>query len=115
MRMRPRCRVWAILCLAYTPASAQAPTNVNDCTLLPDPVALRRCVDGFGPQNQRPALLPSPAPPPPAADAAAEAVPAPGGAVRPPTVARPSADWLHETVPAAKRDKSNPNAIRLDD
>ena len=102
-----------VLCLACTAASAQAQTNVNDCTLLPDPVALRRCVDGFGALNQRP-VVPQPTPPPAATDGAARTEPAPRAAPAP-SAARPSGDWLHETVPAAKPDRSNPNAIRLDD
>ena len=119
--MTPRCRVWAILCVACSPAAAQAPTNVNDCTLLPDPVALRRCVDGFGPQSVRPPALT----PPPASDAAgsspAPSVPqAPSTAQTPstaqaPPAAKPATDWLHDGAPAAKPDRSSPNAIRLDD
>ena len=121
--MTLRGRVWAVLCVACTPAAAQAPTNVNDCTLLPDPVALRRCVDGFGPQSVRP---PAPALPSPAASDAAGSLPAPSAAQVPstaqvpsaaqaPSAAKPAGDWLHEGAPATKPDRSSPNAIRLDD
>jgi hypothetical protein len=111
--MRPRCCVWTLLCLASAPASAQAPSNVNDCTLLPDPVALRRCVDSFGPQNQR-SFVPPPSSPPAAIDEATPSEPVRRAAPMPRTP-QSSGDWLHENVPATKPDRSDPNAIRLDD
>ncbi|MBE7199488.1 MAG: hypothetical protein INR70_17035 [Parafilimonas terrae] len=110
--MRPQRCVWAILCLASTSASAQAPTNVNDCTLLPDPVALKRCVDGFGPQSGRPSVdLPLPA----ASVDAARPEPTTKGTLSPSAGAgKPAVDWLHDGAPAAKS-PSNPNAIKLND
>lgn len=42
---------------------AQAITNVNECTFITDPIALRRCIDGFqlrGPAAQYPQSAPIP-------------------------------------------------------
>ncbi|KQQ25387.1 hypothetical protein ASF53_22170 [Methylobacterium sp. Leaf123] len=44
-------------------AMAQAITNVNECTFITDPIALRRCIDGFqlrGPSAQYPQSEPVP-------------------------------------------------------
>lgn len=109
--MRTRCIVRIALCMASTQAYAQAPTNVNDCTLLPDPVALKRCVDGFGPQALRP-LSPVPAPASPSE--AAQAEPAAKAPLIPPAPTR-SDDWLHGNRATAKPTTSDPRAIRLDE
>ncbi|WP_231344970.1 hypothetical protein [Methylorubrum sp. B1-46] len=45
------------------PSMAQAITNVNECTFITDPIALRRCIDGFqlrGPAAQYPQSAPIP-------------------------------------------------------
>ncbi|AMB43285.1 hypothetical protein [Methylobacterium sp. AMS5] len=42
---------------------AQPITNVNECTFITDPIALRRCIDGFqlrGPSAQYPQSAPIP-------------------------------------------------------
>lgn len=42
---------------------AQPITNVNECTFITDPIALRRCIDGFqlrGPSAQYPQSAPVP-------------------------------------------------------
>lgn len=42
---------------------AQAITNVNECTFITDPIAVRRCIDGFqqrGPAAQYPQSAPIP-------------------------------------------------------
>lgn len=44
-------------------ATAQPITNVNDCTFITDPIAVRRCIDGFqlrGPAAQYPQSAPIP-------------------------------------------------------
>ncbi len=45
------------------PSMAQSITNVNECTFITDPIALRRCIDGFqlrGPAAQYPQSAPIP-------------------------------------------------------
>lgn len=45
------------------PTAAQPITNVNDCTFITDPIAVRRCIDGFqlrGPAAQYPQSAPIP-------------------------------------------------------
>lgn len=63
--MRPSLTAAVIVAAVHSSAaSAQAITNVNECTFLTDPIAIRRCIDGFqlrGPAAQYP---PSPAIPP---------------------------------------------------
>lgn len=53
----------ALSVVAPVTAMAQAITNVNDCTFITDPIAVRRCIDGFqlrGPAAQYPQSAPIP-------------------------------------------------------
>ncbi|WP_438346054.1 hypothetical protein [Methylorubrum populi] len=53
----------ALSAVAPVTAMAQAITNVNDCTFITDPIAVRRCIDGFqlrGPAAQYPQSAPIP-------------------------------------------------------
>ncbi len=111
--MGPTRCAWTVLCFACTSASAQVPTNVNDCTLLPDPVALRRCVDGFGRDNTLPTLPQQPSQP--EASDAARREPLVKAAPVPPVSRPASDDWLHDISPLAKPDRSGSNAIKLND
>ncbi len=52
----------ALSAVAPVTAMAQAITNVNDCTFITDPIAVRRCIDGFqlrGPAAQYPQSAPT--------------------------------------------------------
>lgn len=106
-----RFRFALILCLAGTGAGAQAPGNVNDCTLLPDPIALKRCVDSFGPQSLRSSNV---LPLPPAASEPARSEPLPKVAPRPATDARSDA-WLHAAPAAPPPGRTSPDAIQLNE
>lgn len=57
-----------ILCEA---AQAEPITNVNECTLITDPIALKRCIDGF--QNRGPAAQYPQSPPIPPIETPAQA------------------------------------------
>ena len=54
----------ALICAGHPGAAvAQSITNVNECTFITDPIALRRCIDGFqlrGPAAQYPQSAPIP-------------------------------------------------------
>lgn len=97
--------VTLILCMTGFGASAQTAGNVNDCTLLPDPMALKRCVDSFGPQSLRSSNeLPLPA------NATESAQPELRPKVVPQVPAETRSDaWLHNkpTVPNARRKPSD--------
>lgn len=104
-----------VIGLAPWAAAAQTINNVNDCTLLTDPVSLRRCVDSFAGRIQRPSdqlLLPS-------ADVVQPQVE--GRPNTSPAVATPKAgtpkrvnNWLPEAGKAGGVIRSNPNSIVFD-
>lgn len=62
--MRRTSVIFAIaLSLRSVTVMAQPITNVNECTFITDPIALRRCIDGFqlrGPSAQYPQSAPIP-------------------------------------------------------
>jgi hypothetical protein len=101
--------------LAAWPANAQTIGNVNDCTLLTDPVALRRCVDSFSGRIQRPSdqLL---SPPADVARPPVEGQPMIAPEPIPPKRATSprSKDWLPEASKPGSRIQSNPNSILFD-
>ena len=100
-----------ILCLIGTGAVAQAPSNVNDCTLLPDPIALKRCVDNFGPQSLKTSNV---LPLPPVPSVAAQPAPGPKGALKPLRDA-PSDAWLHDGQATGRPRRLNSDAIQLNE
>lgn len=104
-----------VMSLAPWAAAAQTINNINDCTLLTDPVSLRRCVDSFAGRIQRPSdqLLS------PSAEVVQPQVE--GRSNTSPTVAAPKAgapnrvnNWLPEAGKAGGVIRSNPNSIVFD-
>ncbi|SFV03681.1 hypothetical protein SAMN02799631_04022 [Methylobacterium sp. 174MFSha1.1] len=85
-----------LLPLLATGSLAQtSPTSVNDCTLLPDPGALRRCLDQVEGRVANPAGLPG-ASAATALDAVAPAQAQPRGAADPSPPARRQDDFLKD-------------------
>lgn len=104
-------KVVLILCLTGTGAYAQTPSNVNDCTLLPDPIALKRCVDSFGPGSSRSSNV---LPLPPAASEQRQPETLPRNAPRAPTEAQSDA-WLHERPAEPRPKRGHSDAIQLNE
>ncbi len=104
-------RVALILCVTGFGASAQTPGNVNDCTLLPDPVALKRCVDGFGPQSLRSSnTLPLPT------NAPESVQPEVRSKIAPQVPAEPRSDaWLHDRAAVPNTRQKPSDAIQLNE
>jgi hypothetical protein len=107
----------ALLVMGLVPrvAAAQTINNVNDCTLLTDPVSLRRCVDSFAGRIQKPSdqLLS------PSADVVQP--PVEGRSNTSPAIAAPKAgapgrvnNWLPEAGKPGGVIRSNPNSIVFD-
>lgn len=102
----PRLMIFLAGLILPVPLVAQtAPGNVNDCTLIQDPIALRNCILRYGNvRTQPPATIESPSapsvpPPEPAADLSNEIVEVPSA---PATRASPSGK-RPEKVVAPKR------------
>ncbi|MGU3538445.1 hypothetical protein [Methylobacterium sp. A54F] len=95
----------ALLIAGVVPALAQpSPMNVNDCTLLPDPGALRRCLDQTEGRVQAPA---APVADPATGGRTQAAAPAEAGSAAPATAQR-RPDFLQGAGPRAR----NPEAGR---
>jgi hypothetical protein len=85
--------IGAVLVQSGAAWSQEPITNVNECTFITDPIALKRCIDGFqlrGPPAQYPQSPPIPPVETPA-QAEREKV---GKAVPPNTSYRDSPEWL---------------------
>lgn len=97
-------------------AWAQQPiTNVNECTFITDPIALKRCIDGFqlrGPPAQYP-----PSPPIPPVETPAQAERGRVGESVPPNASyRSSPEWLGSKTKDAEGEpdpKRSPQVIDL--
>ncbi|GEL41782.1 hypothetical protein MEX01_23730 [Methylorubrum extorquens] len=95
-------------------AQQQPITNVNECTFITDPIALKRCIDGFqlrGPPAQYPQSPPIPPIETPA-QAQRDSV---GQAVPPNTSYRDSPEWLgsKDKDQGKPEPKRNPRVIDL--
>ena len=105
----------AVLAQSGAAFAEQPITNVNECTFITDPIALKRCIDGFhlrGPPAQYPQSPPIPQVETPA-QAERDRI---GTAVPPNTSYRDSPEWLGSTAKGQAGEpqpKNNPRVIDL--
>ena len=93
---------------------AQAITNVNECTFITDPIALRRCIDGFqlrGPAAQ----YPQSAPIPPVESPAQAELDQLNSKTPPAANYKDSPEWLGSSGKAPDRPPSKRRVIDLND
>ena len=111
--MRRTLTAFAILVSAWPEISmAQAITNVNECTFITDPIALRRCIDGFqlrGPAAQYPQSAPIPP-----IESPAQAERDQLNSKTPPAASyKESPEWLGSAAKAPERSPSKRKVIDL--
>ena len=92
--------------------SAQPITNVNECTFITDPVALKRCIDGFqlrGPTAQYPQSAPIPP-----IETPAQAERERDNSRLPPNASyRDAPEWLGTKDAGSPADKPDPRVLDL--